>query len=134
LPLLLLTVAAAGCGHSSAKNDTPVPPATTTSATPAPTTPSTATTPGTQPKTAIRVYLVRDGRVSPVRRIVPSTPAIGQGALDELRAGPTADERSSGLSTAIGSLRLGGLSIKDGEADLGALAPGFPLSEAQVVY
>ena len=133
LPLLLLAVAAAGCG-SSAKNDTPVPPATTTSATPAPTTPSTATTTGTQPKVAIRVYLVRDGRVSPVRRLVPSTPAIGQAALDELRAGPTADERSSGLSTAIGSLRLSGLSIKDGEADLGALTHVSQLASGQIVY
>jgi hypothetical protein len=134
LPLLLLAVAAAGCGDSSDKNDTPVPPATTTSATPAPTTPSTATTPGTQPKVAIRVYLVRDGRVSPVRRLVPSTQAIGQAALDELHAGPTADERSSGLSTAIGSLRLSGLSIKDGEADLGALTHVSQLAAGQIVY
>jgi len=134
IPLLVLAVAAAGCGHSSAKNDTEVPPATTTSATPAPTTPSTATTPGTQPKVAVRVYFVRGGRVSPVRRLVPSTPAIGQAALDELQAGPTADERSSGLSTAIGALRVGGLAIKDGEADLGALTHVSQLAKGQIVY
>jgi hypothetical protein len=124
----------AACGHSSAKNETPAASGTTTSATPAPTTPTTATTTGTQPKVAIRVYLVRDGRVSPVRRLVPSTPAIGQAALDELRSGPTGDERSSGLSSAIGSLRLAGLAIKDGEADLGSLTHVSQLAEAQIVY
>lgn len=134
LPLLvLLTVVAAGCGHSSAReSETTVPPATTTSATT--TTSSTATTTDTQPTVAIRIYLVRDGRVSPVRRLVPSTPAIGQAALDELQAGPTGDERSSGLSTAIGSLRLSGLAIKDGEADLGALTHVSQLARGQIAY
>jgi hypothetical protein len=136
LPVLaLLAAVAAGCGHSSSKDaETAVPPATTTSATSPTTTSTTATTTGTEEKVAIRVYLVRDGRVSPVRRLVTSTPAIGQAALDALRAGPTDDERSSGLSTAIGSLRLGGLAIKDGEADLGALTHVSQLAEGQIVY
>jgi Immunoglobulin-like domain of bacterial spore germination/Sporulation and spore germination len=99
-----------------------------------PTTTSTATTTAEQPPVAIRVYLVREGRVSPVRRLVPSTPAIGQAALDQLQSGPTGAERSSGLSTALGSLRLSGLTIKAGEADLGRLTHVSQLAEGQIVY
>jgi hypothetical protein len=106
---------------------------TTTSAAPT-TTSTTATTTDTQPQVAVRIYLVRDGRVSPVRRLVATTQAIGQAALDELQAGPTDDERGAGLSTAIGSLRLGGLSIKDGEADLGDLTHVSQLAEGQIAY
>jgi hypothetical protein len=130
LPLLLVA-AAAGCGHSSSSDDTVGP--TTTSATPPPTTPTTST-PAPQAKLAVRIYLVRDGRVAPVSRLVPDTPAVGQAALDELRSGPTAAERSDGLSTAIGNLRLTGLSIRDGEADLGQLTHVSQLAEAQIVY
>jgi hypothetical protein len=130
LPLALVLVAA-GCGDS--KSSTTGAPGTTTSATPPPTAPTSSTT-APQPKLAIRVYFVRDGRVSPVRRLVPSTPAVGQAALEELRGGPTSDERASGLSTAIGNLRLTGLSIQDGEADLGDLTHVSQLAEAQIVF
>jgi Immunoglobulin-like domain of bacterial spore germination/Sporulation and spore germination len=130
LPLALVLVAA-GCGDS--KSSQAVVSATTTSATPPPTAPTTSTV-APQPKLAIRVYFVRDGRVSPVRRLVPSTPAVGQAALDELRAGPTADERADGFSTALGLLRPTGLSISKGEADLGDLTDVSQLAEAQIVY
>lgn len=130
LPLLLVVVVVAGCGHSKS---TPVVPATTTSATPPPTAPTSSTT-APEPRLAIRVYFVRDGRVAPVRRIVPNTPAVGQAALEELHAGPTADERAAGLSTAIGLLRLTGLAIRNGEADLGQLTHVSQLAEAQIVY
>ena len=129
--LLVVAVFAAGCGHS--KSETAVPPATTTTEAP-PTTPSTATTTGAQPKLAIRVYFVRDGRVAPVARVVPSTPAVGQAALDSLAAGPTSGERGTGLSTSIGSLRLTGLAISNGEADLGSLTHVSQLAQAQIVY
>ncbi len=132
LPLLLVVVAAAGCGHS--KSATTVTPATTTSGAPTTTTATASTTTEPQPEVALRVYFVRDGRIAPVRRLVPGTPAIGQAALDELAAGPSSDERAGGLSTALGSLRLSGLSIKDGEADLGALTHVSQLAEAQIVY
>src|SRR5438309_6042570 len=131
LPLALVLLAA-GCGHSqggSAGAPTTTAPATTTT-----TAPSTSSTPSTEPKAAVRVYFVRDGRVAPVRRLVPSTPAVGQAALDALRAGPTAAERAEGLSTAIGLLRLSGLSIRSGEADLGPLTHVSQLAEAQIVY
>jgi Immunoglobulin-like domain of bacterial spore germination/Sporulation and spore germination len=134
--LLLLAGAliAAGCGHSEGRPAAePATTTTTTTATPPPTAP-TGTTPAAQPKLALRVYLVRDGTVAPVRRLVPDTPAVGQAALDALSEGPTADERADGLSTAIGSLRLIGLSIKDGEADLGSLTHVSQLAEGQIVY
>jgi hypothetical protein len=128
--LLLVAVAAVGCGKSKSS---PVVPATTTSATPPPTAPTSSTT-APEPKLAIRVYFVRDGRVSPVRRLVPSTPAVGQAALEELRGGPSADERAAGLSTAIGLLRFPNLSIRNGEADLGDLTHVSQLAEAQIVF
>jgi Immunoglobulin-like domain of bacterial spore germination/Sporulation and spore germination len=130
LPLALVIVVA-GCGHSKSAQD--VVSTTTTSAAPPPTAPTTSTV-APQPKAAIRVYFVRDGRVSPVRRLVPSTPAVGQAALDELGAGLTAEERADGLSTATGLLRLNGLSIDNGEADLGQLTHVSQLAEAQIVY
>jgi hypothetical protein len=128
---LLLVAAAAGCGHTSDKTDAVA--TTTTSATPPPTATTTSTTTPAA-EVALRIYLVRDGRVAPVRRLVPRTPAVGQAALDELQAGPTTDERAAGLSTALGNLRLTGLTIKDGEADLGRLTHVSQLAEAQIVY
>ena len=128
--LIPLCVVAAGCGGSKAKPA--VVPATTTSPRPAPTAPASTT--ATEPKLPIRVYFVRDGRVAPVRRDVPNTPAVGQSALEALGAGPTAAERADGLSTALGLLRLTGLSIRSGEADLGPLTHVSQLGEAQIVY
>jgi hypothetical protein len=129
--LIVLAVALIGCDDSK----TPAVPPATSSATPPPTAPSTTTTtPAPQPKLAIRVYFVREGRVAPVRRLVPNTPAVGQAALEELTRGPTAAERADGLSTATGSLRLTGLSIQSGEADLSELTHVSQLAEAQIVY
>ena len=118
--LVALVLVAAGCGKSSSNGGR----GTTTSAVPPPATPTTttATTNAPQPKLAIHVYFVRDGRVAPVRRLVPSTPAVGQSALDELSRGPTTDERAAGLS------------ISNGEADLGELTHVSQLAEAQIVY
>jgi hypothetical protein len=136
--LVALAVVAAGCGKSS---DSARAPSTSTSASPTTTTTSataTATTTGASTTTpadvAIRVYLVRDGRVAPVRRLVPATRAVGQAAVDALTQGPTASERAGGLSTALGLLRPSGLTISDGEADLGDLTHVSQLAEGQIVY
>jgi hypothetical protein len=134
LLLLAGVLIATGCGSSGGGTAAEPPTTAATTTTPPPSTTTTGTTSETPPKLAIRVYLVRDGRVAPVRRLVPSTPAVGQAALDALQAGPTADERGDGLSTAIGRLRLTGLSIQDGEADLGALTHVSQLAEGQIVY
>jgi hypothetical protein len=129
--VVVLGLATVGCGASKRRSVTTS--GTTTSAAPAPTAPTSSTT-APAPKLAIRVYFVRDGRVTPVRRLVPSTPAVGQAALEELRSGPTADERAAGISTALGLLRFPNLSIQDGEADLGDLTHVSQLAEAQIVY
>ena len=130
---VLVVAIAAGCGHSRREAGGTRP--TTTSPPPERTAPATTTSPvPAVQKIALRVYFVRDGRVAPVRRLVPSTPAVGQAALDALAAGPTAAERADGLSTAIGLLRLTGLSIRSGEADLGALTHVSQLAEGQIVY
>ena len=50
---------------------------------------------------SVAVYLLRDGKVSPVRRTIEATPAVARAALTELLEGPTADERAEGLSSAI---------------------------------
>jgi Immunoglobulin-like domain of bacterial spore germination/Sporulation and spore germination len=124
----------AGCGHSSRQADTATTatgPGVTTTA-PSTTATTATTTPSRQ--VAIRIYLVRDGRVTPVQRFVPGAPAIGQAALDALASGPTEGESRSGLSSALGSLRPAGLTIKDGEADLGDLTHVSQLAEAQIVY
>lgn len=56
----------------------------------------------TSPETrAVAVYFLRDGKVSPVRRTIEQSPAVARTALTSLLAGPTADERAAGLTTAI---------------------------------
>jgi hypothetical protein len=56
----------------------------------------------TSPETrAVAVYFLRDGKLSPVRRTVEQSPAVARTALTSLLAGPTADERAAGLTTAI---------------------------------
>jgi hypothetical protein len=132
-PVLVVVLGLTTVGCGSSKRRAVETSGTTTSAAPAPTAPTSSTT-APAPRLAIRVYFVRDGRVAPVRRLVPSTPAVGQAALEELRSGPTADERAAGISTALGLLRLPNLSIQDGEADLGDLTHVSQLAEAQIVY
>jgi hypothetical protein len=85
---MLCALLAAGCDSGSSGE----------SATGAPPTTATETRPVTS---SVAVYLLRDGKVSPVRRTIESTPAVARAALTELLKGPTADERADGLSSAI---------------------------------
>lgn len=48
----------------------------------------------------VKVYLLRDERLTIVHRLVPG-PAVLQGALTELLAGPTDEERADGLVSAV---------------------------------
>ena len=93
LPALALTVAAlfaAGCDGANEKT-------APTGTSPTPSTESTAT----QAETSIAVYLLRDGKVTPVRRSVAATPAVARAALTALLEGPTEQEVADGLATAI---------------------------------
>ena len=47
------------------------------------------------------VYFLRDGKVAPVRRAVPTSLDPERAALEALLEGPTADEAASGLTSAI---------------------------------
>jgi hypothetical protein len=79
----------------------------------------TGTTTGTttQQRSSVTVYLLRGGKVSPVRRTIDSTPAVARAALDSLLAGPTAEEEADGLTTVIpAGTTLGGVDIANGVA------------------
>lgn len=101
---MLSALLAAGCDNGS--------PGETTSG------PTTTTATETRPAmSSVAVYLLRDGKVTPARRTIESTPAVARAALTELLEGPTAGERAEGLSTAIPSgTTLRDISLSDGVA------------------
>ncbi|MFI7078461.1 Gmad2 immunoglobulin-like domain-containing protein [Micromonospora sp. NPDC049903] len=160
--LLLLTAeCAAGCAPSRSGSLGPAPtvasaattgaastgPATT--APPAETTPPTATGPGSAPPRAgpsptarpatltLQLWYVRDGRLAPTRRTLPTTPATSRLALAELAAGPTRTEADAGLVTLlpdgaqVSRIAAGTATVRLPDAPDPATAR---LREAQVVY
>lgn len=100
----------------------------------APTDTSTTTVP--VETTALRVYFLRDDLVWPVARQVEETDAVATAALEELLAGPTAEESTDlDLSTPVpAGTALDGLEISDGVArtELSSELPKAAL--AAVVY
>ena len=86
--------------------------------------------------TKLRVYWLRDAKVWPALREIDQTTAIAQAALDELLAGPTAEEGAElEFTTAIPEDTEGVVaSVEDGVAsvELSTDLPDEPLS--QVVY
>ncbi len=137
--ILGLLATAAACGsdaESTATTTQPAPtttalpttsgpttsaPATTEPATTAPVTtpPTTAVT--TPPTTApnlvdVKVYFLRDERLAIAHRLVPG-PEVLRAALNELLAGPTADEAATGLSSTVpDGTELLDLNLADGLA------------------
>ncbi len=99
LMLLLTIVLVSGCGHGSrATQGTTI----QTSTVPATTNAGTTTVAPPQSQTTLRVYFLRDGKVAPVARAV-ETPAVATAALEQLAAGPTAEETAEGFTTAAGN-------------------------------
>ena len=95
IPLLALVALASACGKSAKPESSG--PATTAQTT-------TAAAPGPAPPPATmlsRIYLLRDGKVAPVARIVPETSAVAFTALEQLFDGPTARDRAQGMRSAI---------------------------------
>jgi hypothetical protein len=103
IPLAVLAAAVAGCGGEK-------------------TVTVTVTTTTTAAKVAARVYLLRDGRVAPVAREVPSTGAAD--LLAALAAGPTDRERSAGLTGAAPGSRE---RLAQAVYTLSQQAPGRPV-------
>jgi hypothetical protein len=102
---LLVALLGAGCDGGSSTAETAT----------VPTTPPATETDGAT--SSVAVYLLRDGKVSPVRRTIESTPAVARAALTQLLAGPTAGERADGLSSAIPTgTTLRDVSLADGVA------------------
>jgi hypothetical protein len=125
-PVLLLAILAAGCGGSSHKA-APTTTAVTVTIAPPPT-----TTAAPKRKVALRVYLLREGKVAPVARTVPATAAVGAAALTELAKGPAVGET---LTTAIpAGAAFRSLIVGGGLADVRFTKPLPPAAQAQVVY
>jgi hypothetical protein len=133
--LALLGVVAAGCGGGSR------PAAATTASEPAGRS-TTAPAATVAASLVVRAYLLRDGVVAPVGRVVPRTQAVARAALEQLIQGPTAAERDAGLATDVPSgVTVLGLTVAGGTAVVDLSRPFARGGEAtisprlaQVVY
>ena len=132
---LLLLGLAAGCGGKHSTVDSTVREPTVTATPPPETQTGTTTAPTPQQLTQVRVYFVRDGKVAPVGRAVQSTRAIARAAVAALLAGPSAAERSEGLTTALpNGTPAPDITIADGVATV-RLSPELnAVARAQLVY
>jgi germination protein M len=100
---------------------------------------TSAITPATGTTNAVRVYFLRDGKVWPARREVPADAAQANAALDELLAGPTAQEATEfGWSTALPeTIATYSLLAPQGQRGAVSLVIEGPLTRAaraQIVY
>jgi hypothetical protein len=143
--LLVLLLPACGDDGGGGDDDTTAATTTSTAATPSTTatTGTTGTTPGSTPATDVNaaVYFARDGKVATAGRAV-EPPAVAQGAIEALLAGPDDAEADVGLTSAIpADTRLLGISVQDGLATvdlsgefLNDLAGDTAVRVAQVVF
>ena len=103
--LALCAAVAAGCDDGEA-----TPPTTVTET-------ETETAPPVEGSSSVAIYLLRDGKVTPVRRAVPAAQAVARAAMTELLVGPTNEEATDGLATAIPEgTELRDVSVADGVA------------------
>lgn len=125
-----LVVFATACGGSDEDaSDNPQPP---------PPPPVTTTATETEPKvgaTDVGVYFVRDGKLGFVQRSVGVTPQIPQETLEELLAGPTAEEQDAGLTSDIPrGTKIVSLEVMDDRAVVALSNPLDRLGSLQVVH
>ena len=81
------------------------------------------------------VYFVRDGKLGFAQRSVGVTPRIATATLEELLAGPTAEEKEAGLSSDIPpTTKLVSLEVKDDQAIVALSNPLDRLGSLQVVH
>jgi germination protein M len=120
--LIVLLLGLAACGGDDE-------PPTTTFDTDTTFTTTTETTPAET--TRLRVYFLLDGKVQPVAREVPKTPAVARAALDELADGPTTSEGELGLTSDVAK-PIPTIIIENGVARISGDVRGAGL--AQAVY
>jgi germination protein M len=93
-------------------------------------------TEGPPATTEVRVYWLRNGKVWPAHREVQETDAVATTALEELLAGPTADEDAElSFTTAIpDETEIEALTIEDGVAEVDLSGELNDEGWAQLVY
>jgi germination protein M len=127
--LVALAFVAAGCGGSADERSGSPPP---------PPPPPPATT-STEPEpivgaTDVGVYLVRDDKLGFAERSVGVTPLIAQATLEELLAGPTAEDAEAGLTSDIPpNTKIVSLDVADETAAVELSNPLDQLGTMQVV-
>jgi hypothetical protein len=108
---LVAAVSVAGCGVETEETARTVnPPSGVAHAWATPTPPDTGT--GAVPE---RLYLVRDGRLVAITRHVRADPTVDE-LVDDLLAGPTGDERSEGVTSALLGSDVAGVRVSGGRA------------------
>src|SRR3954471_12669541 len=122
-----LALVAAGCGGGSKTTGQPT---TTHEVT------VTATTPATTATEPLRLHvsLLRGGKVAPVAREVPATTGVAAAALAALGEGPTAAERSQGLTTDVPPSSSFDVALRGGVLHVDGADALRPAALAQVVY
>ena len=126
--LVALALAAAGCGGSddetSAGEPPPPPPPATTSTEPGPIVGATD----------VGVYFVRDDELGFAQRSVGVTPLTPRAMLEELLAGPTAEEKEAGLTSDVPpNTKVVSVDVANDTADLELSNPLDELGTMQVV-
>jgi Immunoglobulin-like domain of bacterial spore germination/Sporulation and spore germination len=127
--LLALVVFAAGCGGADdeTSGNPPSPP-------PPPPPPATSTEGEPVGGTTVGVYFVRDDKLAYAERSVGVTPQIPNEALEEVLAGPTAEEIEAGLTSDIPpTTKIASLKVEGGRAIVALSNPLDRLGSAQVV-
>jgi hypothetical protein len=149
LPVVLIGVAllAAACGTGPAGSLGPAPAGAArpsgSASSPSPR-PSASSQPAQSARQiSLQVWFTRHGQLFSTERTIPATPGVGQAALDQMLAGPSAAEAAAGLLSQIpAGTGVRGLNISSGTATVdlsssfgsSASAPAMALRIAQTVY
>jgi germination protein M len=127
---LVVLLAVSGCGGDDEASSPPTPAETIQ------THAHTTTEEEHEEPIVVSLYFLRDGQVGLARRLAGEEGRnIGTAAVEQLLAGPSAADRSAGLTTAIpAGTRLESLSIDEGVAHAELSRPLGEAATAQVVY
>lgn len=82
----------------------------------------------------LQIFFLRDDQVAAARRDVAATRSVGAAALRALFAGPSAEERQAGLTTALPTATGWSLTIANGVASVGLSRDVNEAARAQLTY